>query len=145
MNLEKAISIASLAHAGQLDKGGEPYILHPLRVMMKLKDNDLRIIAVLHDVIEDCGLTLDDLVSIYGVPFELARIVDILSRKNSESYDEYIERISKNYKAIKVKLADLEDNMDLNRINNPTQNDYDRVSKYANAREKLANKLFNMI
>ena len=145
MNLEKAISIASLAHEGQLDKGGEPYILHPLRVMMKLKDYDLRIIAVLHDVIEDCGLTLDDLVSIYGVPFELARIVDILSRKDNESYDEYIERISKNYKAIKVKLADLEDNMDLNRINNPTQNDYDRVVKYTKAREKLTNKLFNMI
>ena len=145
MNLEKAISIASLAHEGQLDKGGEPYILHPLRVMMKLKDYDLRIIAVLHDVIEDCGLTLDDLVSIYSVPFELARIVDILSRKDNESYDEYIERISKNYKAIKVKLADLEDNMDLNRINNPTQNDYDRVVKYTKAREKLTNKLFNMI
>jgi len=145
MNLEQAISIASLAHEGQLDKGGEPYILHPLRVMMKLKDYDLRIIAVLHDVIEDCGLTLDDLVSIYGVPFELARIVDILSRKDNESYDEYIERISKNYKAIKVKLADLEDNMDLNRINNPTQNDYDRVVKYTKAREKLTNKLFNMI
>ena len=145
MNLEQAISIASLAHEGQLDKGGEPYILHPLRVMMKLKDYDLRIIAVLHDVIEDCGLTLDDLVSIYSVPFELARIVDILSRKDNESYDEYIERISKNYKAIKVKLADLEDNMDLNRINNPTQNDYDRVAKYAKAREKLVNKLFNII
>jgi len=145
MNLEQAISIALLAHEGQLDKGGEPYILHPLRVMMKLKDNNLRIIAILHDVIEDCGLTLDNLVSKYGVPFELARIVDILSRKEGESYDEYIERISKNYKAIKVKLADLEDNMDLNRINNPTQKDYDRVAKYAKAREKLVNKLFNMI
>ena len=145
MNLEQAISIASLAHEGQLDKAGEPYILHPLRVMMKLKDNDLRIIAVLHDVIEDCGLTLDDLLSGYGVPFELARIVDILSRKDNESYDEYIERISKNYKALKVKLADLEDNMDLSRIKNLTQKDYDRVAKYAKAREKLVNKLFNII
>ena len=145
MNLEQAISIASLAHEGQLDKGGEPYILHPLRVMMKLKDNNLRIIAILHDVIEDCGLTLDNLVSKYGVPFELARIVDILSRKEGESYDEYIERISKNYKALKVKLADLEDNMDLSRIKNLTQKDYDRVAKYAKAREKLTNKLFNMI
>jgi len=145
MNLEQAISIASLAHEGQLDKGGELYILHPLRVMMKLKDNDLRIIAVLHDVIEDCSLTLDSLVSEYGVPFGLSRIVDILSRKEGESYDEYIERISKNYKALKVKLADLEDNMDLNRINNPTQNYYDRVAKYTKAREKLVNKLFNMI
>ena len=145
MNLEQAISIASLAHEGQLDKSGESYILHPLRVMMKLKDYDLRIIAVLHDVIEDCGLTLDNLVSKYGVPFELARIVDILSRKEGESYDEYIERISKNYKALKVKLADLEDNMDLSRIKNLTQKDYDRVAKYAKAREKLVNKLFNMI
>ena len=74
MNLEQAISIASLAHAGQLDKGGEPYILHPLRVMMKLKDYDLRIIAVLHDVIEDTKVTDIDLLD-RGLDYELVNVI----------------------------------------------------------------------
>jgi len=74
MNLEQAISIASLAHEGQLDKGGEPYILHPLRVMMKLKDYDLRIIAVLHDVIEDTKVTDIDLLD-RGLDYELVNVI----------------------------------------------------------------------
>jgi len=71
MNLEQAISIASLAHEGQVDKGGESYILHPIRVMMKLKDEKQRIVAVLHDVIEDTDLTDVDL-EVEGLDIELA-------------------------------------------------------------------------
>lgn len=143
MNLEQAISIASLAHEGQLDKGREPYILHPLRVMMKLKDNDLRIVAILHDVVEDTKVTDIDLIT-KGLDFELVNVVLTLTRNINESYDEYINSISKNKLAIKVKLADLEDNMDMSRIKNPTQKDYDRANKYYKAREKLMNALVNM-
>jgi len=140
MNLEQAISIASLAHAGQLDKGGEPYILHPLRVMMKLKDEKQRIVAVLHDAIEDTRVTDIDLV-VKGLDIDLLNVILTLTRNKNESYDKYIDRISHNEFAIQVKLADLEDNMDMSRIKNPTGKDYERVDKYYEAREKLLNAL----
>ena len=143
MNLEQAISIASLAHAGQFDKGGEPYILHPLRVMMKFKDDKQRIVAVLHDVIEDTNVTDMNLI-IQGLDIDLLNVILTLTRNKNESYDEYIDRISKDEFAIEVKLADLEDNMDMSRIKNPTGKDYDRVVKYGKAREKLMNTLVNM-
>jgi len=143
MNLEQAISIASLAHAGQLDKGGEPYILHPLRVMMKLKDEKQRIVAVLHDVIEDTIITYQYLKD-RGLNSELVNHVVTLTRFKNENYNEYINRISKDEFAIQVKLADLEDNMDMSRLKNPTVKDYDRVVKYGKAREKLMNALVNM-
>jgi len=143
MNLEQAISIASLAHAEQLDKGGEPYILHPLRVMMKLKDEKQRIVAVLHDVIEDTNVTDMGLI-IQGLDIDLLNIILTLTRNKNESYDKYIDRISKDEFAIEVKLADLEDNMDISRITNPTGKDYDRVVKYGKAREKLMNVLVDM-
>ena len=140
MNLEQAISIASLAHEGQLDKAGEPYISHPLRVMMKLKDEKQRIVAVLHDVIEDTKVTDIDLV-VKGLDIELVNVVLTLTRNKNESYNEYIDRISKDEFAIEVKLADLEDNMDMSRLKNPTVKDYDRVVKYGKAREKLIHSL----
>ena len=143
MNLEQAISIASLAHEGQLDKGGEPYILHPLRVMMNIKDEKQRIVAVLHDVIEDTNVTDKDLI-LQGLDYELVNVILTLTRNKSESYDEYIDRISKDEFAIQVKLADLEDNMDMSRLKNPTVKDYDRVVKYGKAREKLMNALVDM-
>ena len=138
MNLEQAISIASLAHAGQLDKGGEPYILHPLRIMMKLKDREHRIVVVLHDIIEDTDITDQDLLD-YGLGHELVNHVLTLTRRKDENYDEYINRICYDELAMRVKLADLEDNMDLLRIKNPTQKDYQRVAKYRITKEILMN------
>jgi len=136
MNLEQAISIASLAHEGQLDKGGEPYILHPLRVMMHFKDERQRIVAVLHDVIEDTDITIQDL-SDQGLSYELIKIILTLTRREDESYDEYLNRICYSRFAIKVKLADLEDNMDMSRIKNPTEKDCQRLAKYSIARSIL--------
>jgi len=141
MNLEQAISIASLAHAGQLDKGGEPYILHPLRVMMKLKDEKQRIVAVLHDVIEDTKVTIQDLLD-QGLDCDLANIVLILTRRKDENYDEYINRICYDELAMRVKLADLNDNMDMSRIDILTKKDYQRLAKYRVARSILENILF---
>jgi len=140
MNLEQAISIASLAHHGQLDKGGEPYILHPLRVMMHLKDEKQRIVAVLHDVIEDTNITDIDLI-VQGLDIELVNVILTLTRSKNETYDEYLDRIGEDEFAIEIKLADLEDNMDMSRLKNPTGKDYDRVVKYGKAREKLMNVL----
>jgi len=141
MNLEQAISIASLAHEGQLDKGGEPYILHPLRVMIKLKDEKQRIVAVLHDVIENTNITDQDLLD-YGLGHELVNHVLTLTRRKDENYDEYINRICYNEIAMRVKLADLNDNMDVSRINNLTEKDYQRLAKYRVTRSILENILF---
>jgi len=141
MNLEQAISIASLAHAGQSDKGGEPYILHPLRVMMKLKDEKQRIVAVLHDVIEDTDITHQDLLN-QGLDSELANVILILTRRKDENYDEYINRICYDELAMRVKLADLNDNMDMSRIDILTEKDYQRLAKYRVVRKILENILF---
>ena len=141
MNLEQAISIASLAHAGQLDKGGEPYILHPLRVMMKFKDEKQRIVAVLHDVVEDTKVTIQDLI-LNGLDRDLANVVLILTRRRNESYDDYINRICYDELAMRVKLADLNDNMDMSRIDILTEKDYQRLAKYRVARSILENILF---
>jgi len=138
MNLEQAISIASLAHAGQLDKGGEPYILHPLRVMMKFKDEKQRIVAVLHDVIEDTDITSLYLLK-QGLDIELIKVILTLTRRKDENYDEYINRICYDELAMRVKLADLNDNMDMSRIRNPTPKDFQRLAKYRITKDILTN------
>jgi (p)ppGpp synthase/HD superfamily hydrolase len=108
-----AISIAYNAHDGQKDKNGEPYILHPIRVMMSAGDDeDLSIIAVLHDVIEDGELyeTANDLAR-HGFGPHVIAAVDALTRRPGEDYSEYVKRASENRFARKVKLADLRDNL----------------------------------
>ena len=141
MTLEQAISIASLAHEGQLDKGGEPYILHPLRVMMKFKDEKQRIVAVLHDVVKDTKVTIQDLLG-QGLDSELTDVILTLTRNEDENYDEYINRICYDELAMRIKLADLNDNMDMSRIDILTEKDYQRLAKYRVARKTLENILF---
>lgn len=130
--LEKAILIATNAHKGQLDKGGSPYILHPLRLMFAMHNETEKICAVLHDVIEDTEITLDHLRN-EGFSEEVLSALDALTRRSTETYDEFIRRIIKNKIASNIKLADLRDNMDLSRISNPTQKDYERIEKYRKA------------
>lgn len=132
--LEDAIALAARCHRHSTDKGGNPYILHPLRVMLKMDDEPSRIAAVLHDVIEDCGLSLFD-IRRFGA--DVAAAVDALTRRRGESYDSYIDRVSQNEIAIQVKLADLEDNCDLSRIKEPTERDRERREKYLAAINKL--------
>jgi len=134
--LEKAISIATQAHMGQKDKAGAPYILHPLRVMMKMPTENEMITAVLHDVIEDTSCTVEMLRK-EGFTNDILEALDCLSRKDSESYKEFIERVKQNPLAIKIKLADLEDNMDENRLGTLTEADTKRLDKYRNAHERL--------
>ncbi len=134
--LDKAILIASTAHQGQIDKAGEPYILHPLRVMFTRRTETERICAVLHDVIEDTNITLDYLKN-EGFSEDILSALDALTRRENETYDEFIDRILRNKIACYVKLADLSDNMDLTRIANPTKKDYKRIEKYRKAADRI--------
>lgn len=134
--LDVAIQIAVLAHHGQVDKANKPYILHPLRVMFSLDTEKEKIVGVLHDVIEDTSITYKCLRN-NGFDNEILEAVKSVTRDKNETYDKFIDRVKLNPIGVKVKLADLNDNMDLTRISNPTKKDYERMKKYKNAKEKL--------
>ena len=134
--VETAIWIALHAHEGQRDKAGNPYILHPLRLAIKLADDDEITAAILHDVIEDSGFTIDDLKNA-GFNDNVIRIVLLMTKNNNDNYDDYINRIKAYPPAVRVKLADLEDNMNLMRIKNPEPKDHERIAKYKKAYEYL--------
>jgi (p)ppGpp synthase/HD superfamily hydrolase len=127
--LTKAYFFAQKAHLGQVDKGGNDYFLHPLAVSGKVKEIPLKVIALLHDVIEDTIFTADDLKSV-GFSERTILAVMALSRKEDESYDDYLLHLSTNQDAVIVKIADLEHNADLSRISAPTQKDFARTQKY---------------
>ncbi|QDH22092.1 bifunctional (p)ppGpp synthetase/guanosine-3',5'-bis(diphosphate) 3'-pyrophosphohydrolase [Saccharibacillus brassicae] len=134
--LTKAISIAARCHEGQRDKGGSPYVFHPLRLMLKALTEQEQIVAVLHDTIEDSDLTLDDLRG-EGFAEEIVEAVDRLSRREDETYHEFILRIKENRLASRVKILDLQDNMDLTRIKKPSEKDRKRLEKYSRALDTL--------
>lgn len=134
--LARAIEIAANAHATQVDKGGAPYILHPLRMMMKQTTEPAMIAAVLHDVVEDTPWTLERLRD-EGFPEEVLDAVACLTKREGEDYADFITRAGANPIARAVKLADLEDNMDIRRIPQPTQKDFDRLVKYRRSWETL--------
>ena len=135
-DLERAIVLAVEAHRGQLDKYGRPYILHPLTLMMKMEGETAMMAAVLHDVVEDTTLTLGDLIK-EGFPADVVEAVDSLSKRESESYEGYIDRLSANPLAVKVKRADLADNMRVTRMKDVTDKDLARLAKYLRAWQKL--------
>ena len=136
MMLEKAILIALKAHNGQKDKAGKSYILHPLRVMLCFEKEEQQIVAVLHDVLEHSQITKQDLQKA-GFCNEIIEAVVCLTKKERECYFDYIKRVKQNTIARAVKLADLEDNMNLERIQNITQEDVLRVEKYKKAKQML--------
>jgi (p)ppGpp synthase/HD superfamily hydrolase len=140
-SLSEAIALAAVAHSGQTDKSGQPYITHPIRVMMRCHPHGLhaQMAAVLHDVVEDTWVTLD-LLRTMGFSAEVVAAVDALTRrKGEESYPEYIRRCSRDRLATLVKLADLEDNSD------PARRFGDRfdtlLARYAEARSVLCARL----
>lgn len=130
--LGTAIAIAAKAHADQVDKGGAAYILHPLRIMSKFHDETHRIVAVLHDVVEDSEVTLEDLRRA-GFSELVVSAVDYLTRRDGESYSAFIDRCGNHPIARAVKLADLGDNADLSRIPEVTDADIARLHKYQRA------------
>ncbi|NUU38152.1 HD domain-containing protein [Pseudomonas sp. C2B4] len=130
--LEHAIAIAAGAHEGQVDKGGAPYILHALRVMLKVTTPEERIVAVLHDVVEDCDISLDKLRQ-EGFSETVLAAIESLTKLPGESYEDFIDRVAQNPIGRVVKLADLEENSDLSRIAQPSWDDLERVEKYRRA------------
>jgi (p)ppGpp synthase/HD superfamily hydrolase len=130
--IEKALQIAARAHEGQLDKHGQPYILHPLRVMAAVEGDEARIVAVLHDVIEDTSVTADELRR-EGFGEAILEAIDRLTHRKDEPYAEYVIRCKGHEIARRVKLADLEDNSRPSRtILRPDriEPDIERVRKY---------------
>ena len=137
--LNKAIEIAHKAHAGQVDKAGQPYIEHPLRVMnMGTTDNE-KIVGVLHDVVEDSDWTFEQL-QCEGFSSEIIEALrSITKQSKDEPYDKFIQRIKKNPLAVKVKLNDLTDNMDIRRLAYISDKDVKRLKKYLKAYKQLSN------
>ena len=130
MNLDKALEIAIKAHKGQVDKAGEPYILHPLRVMNQFSDKVLMIIGVLHDVVEDSDTTLKDLTN-EGFSEQIINALDCLTKRDNEEYPSFIERVRTNPLAIQVKIADIKDNLNISRLSQPlSEKDIERLKKY---------------
>ena len=115
MNLETAIKLATDAHAGQVDEAGEPYILHPLRVMLAMKTNDQRIVAVLHDMVGDSPWTCLDLSSQHGFSAEIVEAVAALTRFRGEYFFDFIRRLAPKPIARAVKIADLRDKLNPSR------------------------------
>lgn len=136
--VEDAISIAAQAHKGQKDKAGAPYLLHPLRMMLRMKSEAAMIAAVLHDVVEDTDWTLDRLRG-EGFTDEVLAAVECLTRRDGEAYQEFIERVKANSIARQVKVADLEDNMNIQRIVKIGPKDLERLEKYHKAWCMLTN------
>lgn len=134
--IEKAIEIAARAHAGQVDKAGEPYIFHPLRLMLSITTDYERMAAVLHDVVEDTSVSLKDLKS-EGFPEEVLEAIAALTKTEGESRLEAARRAARNPIARTVKLADVKDNMDLTRIAHPTEKDYARLREYEQVKQFL--------
>lgn len=134
--LERALEIAAAAHAGQQDKAGQPYILHPIRVMLTVKTLDERITAVLHDTVEDTAITFEDLVNA-GFSSDIVDAVQALTKTAGESRIDAAKRAVQNTIARQVKLADVADNMDLHRIPNPTTKDFARLEEYKRVHQIL--------
>ena len=135
--LDKAIRTAAKAHKGQVDKSKVTYMLHPLRLMAKMETVTEKIVAVLHDVIEDNKKYSLKKLKKKGFPAEVIEALDCLTKRKGELYEPFIGRVKKNKLATKVKIADLEDNMDTRRLPKLTGKDLERLAKYHRARRRL--------
>lgn len=134
--IERAIAIASAAHAGQFDKAGQPYIFHPLRVMFRVSSAHAQIAAVLHDVVEDSSVTLEQLAQ-QGFAPEVLQAIHALTKLPDETRLQAAQRAAADPVAREVKLADNAENMDLSRIPNPSEKDYARCREYEQVRAIL--------
>jgi len=133
--LEKAFKISYMAHKGQMDKGGAPYYLHPIFVALNMETEDQKIVALLHDVVEDTEITLDDLRQ-EGFSENIVEAVDAITKKG-EAYEVYLQKVKANALARAVKIGDLKHNSDITRIKNPTEKDIKRIEKYKKSLDYL--------
>lgn len=136
--LKKAIAIATAAHKSTVDKYGAPYIQHVTRVMDMGKTTDEKILGVLHDVVEDTNWTFKQLEKEGFSKKIIAALKCVTKTSDAEDYEAFINRIVKNKLAIKVKLNDLFDNMDIRRMDKVRSKDIKRLNKYLKAHKKLS-------
>lgn len=134
--LEKAIAIAVEAHRGQIDKAGKPYILHPMRVMLAGTSENEMICGILHDVVEDTPVSIEMLTA-EGFSDTVLEALQLLTHDRSVPYEEYIQLITGNPLAIQVKLYDLHDNLNRERLGILTLEDEYRMQKYKKSQEYL--------
>ena len=142
--LERAIEIARHAHASQVDKAGVDYIEHPLRVMEKGENAEQKIVGVLHDVVEDSDWTFRMLEKEGFAPAIIEALKCVTKLSEGEDYDDFISRVMTNPLAVKVKLYDIEDNLDVSRLGSLTDADVERCKKYLNARDRLKAELIRL-
>lgn len=131
--LNTMLVMATNAHAGQYDKGGNPYILHPLKVMHYLKstDEELQCIALGHDMIEDTNVTYEELRNA-GISERVIMGIKALTKERGETFEEYKAKVMANLDAVQVKMADLRHNSDIRRLKGVTEKDVARIVKYHN-------------
>jgi GTP pyrophosphokinase len=137
-DLEAAIEMALDAHRGDTDKAGKTYIRHPLRLMERVDTDEERIVAVLHDVVEDSGYQLEEIEEKFGR--RISDAVDVLTKpdnSNVDYLDEYIPAVVENSIARKVKRADLKDNLDVTRLPELNDNDCQNIQKYHQALQQI--------
>ena len=138
MNLQRAIEIALEAHKGALDKGGNPYILHPLRLMLQMDSEEEMIVAILHDVVEDSEKWSFDKLHKEGFSKKIINSLRSVTKENeNEDYEKFIDRSIRDKIGRKVKIADISDNLDISRLKEVTDKDILRINKYKKALEKL--------
>ena len=135
---KKAMRISLRAHQGQTDRSGMPYFLHPFHVADQMENEEETCTALLHDVVEDTDVTLEDL-RLAGMPPAVLEAVDLLTHRRNIPYLDYVRKLSDNKMAKTVKLRDLEHNLDLGRIDHVTQEDLRRTEKYKKAQDYLLN------
>lgn len=135
--LSRMIEWAAMFHVDQYDKAGKPYILHPLKVAHTLRtsDMDLMAIAVGHDLVEDCFVSVSDIKGVFGC--RIADAIDALTKRPTESYVDYMGRVKKNKDAVLVKMQDLRHNSDLRRLKGVTDKDFERTKKYMKSYHEL--------
>ena len=135
---DRVVFIAAREHLGVRDKGGHAYILHPMRIAMRLNTNDeeLMSIAILHDVIEDSKLSFEDLKA-EGFTDRVIEALKLLTRQKGVSYDDYIDGMRGNRDALIVKREDLRDNSDITRLKGVSEKDFERMNKYIRSFAKV--------
>ena len=135
-DIQRALEIAVEAHKGQVQKNGSPYVLHPLTLMTFVDSAEAKMAAILHDVVEDTSITLDDL-SKEGFHPDVIEAIDALTKRPGENRMEAANRAVVNPIARMVKLADVTDNMDLSRISEPSDKDFKRLKEYVKVKKFL--------
>lgn len=134
-DVEAAKELAYMMHEGQVDKAGLPYVTHPERVASRLESPEERVVGWLHDTVEDTEMTVDEIRERFGP--ETAAAVDAISRRDDETWEDYIERMKREPIARRVKIIDLIDNSNLSRIPRVTMRDVERQARYNRALKEL--------